>query len=152
MQSRVGGSSRPLRNVYLFGHDDEIITAIERYLSDSGWMPARITDAQEVVAQCKRNAPSALLVDGRLDDFDIVEMLVSVRELPSPPFVLFCISGSNADDERFAMRFLGIGKLIVRPCRFSDIAGAMEDAERSPSGAVARDHALGLPTASGGGA
>jgi two-component system, response regulator PdtaR len=52
--------------------------------------------AQEAVAQCRRLAPDAVLLDVRLPDANGVELVSTLRALPAPPTVVLTSSDHAA--------------------------------------------------------
>lgn len=153
MQSRVESSQarRSSRSACLSGEDHELIEALRIYLSHGGWDATVITDSHGAMAECKRTEPDVVFVQGRLDDFDTIEILVGIRSLKDPPRIVLCLDELDVEAEQFAKDSLGVRTVIVRPCGFAEIAAAIEEGERSQSGTVRVEARKIIEAATGGG-
>lgn len=138
MQSRVDGSSKPKasRSSYLLGKDEELLGALRRYLCSAGWEAEQIADRRAAILRLKKRPPSVWFIEGDLDDFETIHSLVSLRSSRMPSRIVLLIGDNDADGGHLTKRALGIRNLLVRPCGFAEIAAALEETCRSPSGAV----------------
>lgn len=138
MQSRVKSSQaiRSSRSACLSGEDRELIEALRVFLRHNGWDTTVVADSSHAIAECKRADPDVVFVQGRLDDFDTIEMLVGFRALKEAPRVVLCLDELDSEAEQFAKHDLGVRTVILRPCSFEEIVAAIEEGERSQSGTV----------------
>lgn len=127
MQTKVNGSSTPSSSldVICFGRDDELFRALEQHLSAMGWQVTPMVDVGSVVLACKRGEPSVCFVEGSLEDFDTLALLVSLRSLRDRPRLVAYLDEIDGPTIDYAKTAFGIDELLVRPCGFTTLADCL---------------------------
>ncbi len=119
--------SKATRDVVLVARDDRTSALLGNYLESRGWSVTQVADPRRVVRRWGAAGAEAPLVVLHIDhdDPDAFELLGALAARALTAHVLVCAVGPIE-----GLASLGIDRVLAQPCRFSEVAAALEEVVR----------------------
>ncbi len=101
-------------NILVVDDDNDMCLLLNRFLSRNGYAVASANSGQEAIAWMKKNKPSLVLCDFRLDDMTGTELLGKIKEAHPDASVIIITGYSDVKDAVEVMK-LGAYDYVTKP-------------------------------------
>lgn len=103
-----------MNNILVIDDDNDMCLLLNRFLSRNGYNVASANSGQEAINWMKKNVPSLVLCDFRLDDMTGTELLGKIKELHPAAAVIIITGYSDVKDAVEVMK-LGAYDYVTKP-------------------------------------
>lgn len=117
----------PARAMLLVDRDERAGALLRHYLAARGWQVSQVFDPRRVIRKRGTGGVQTAILVLRLEelDTDSFELLAAIAARTIAARVIVCASGWIE-----GLASLGVERVLASPCRFSDLATALEDVRR----------------------
>lgn len=103
-----------MHNILVVDDDNDMCLLLSRFLSRNGYTVATANSGQDAIAWMKKNTPSLVLCDFRLDDMTGTELLGKIKEAHPDASVIIITGYSDVKDAVEVMK-LGAFDYVTKP-------------------------------------
>ncbi|PQJ11453.1 sigma-54-dependent Fis family transcriptional regulator [Flavipsychrobacter stenotrophus] len=138
-----------MHNILVVDDDNDMCLLLSRFLSRNGYTVATANSGQDAIAWMKKNTPSLVLCDFRLDDMTGTELLGKIKEAHPAASVIIITGYSDVKDAVEVMK-LGAFDYVTKPLFPDEILLTIKKAlsDEPKDKVVAKPSAAGTTTSS----